>query len=168
MFFRSGSMEEKTLALAQTLARQASLASDTDSPPGSPRTARTHASILQDKVQSFRSVQSPCYWFFLYSPFLCPSFCILLFFLLSVSSSFLLYVSSCCLLSVSSYLPVFFFLYLPTLLFVSSFLSMSLSLARSSFSLLLDPFLLVLSSYYYFFILFLLSIFFVSSSSCFL
>ena len=48
-------MEEKTLALAQTLARQASLAaSDTESPPGSPRTGRTHASILQEKVQSFR------------------------------------------------------------------------------------------------------------------
>jgi hypothetical protein len=49
-------MEEKTLALAQTLARQSSIYSDTESPPGSPRSARTHASILQEKVQSFRSV----------------------------------------------------------------------------------------------------------------
>ena len=51
----AAALEEKTLALAQTLARQASLAaSDTESPPGSPRTGRTHASILQEKVQSFR------------------------------------------------------------------------------------------------------------------
>ncbi len=59
-FQRAGkSMEEKTLALAQTLARQSSIYSDTESPPGSPRSARTHASILQEKVQSFRSVKQP-------------------------------------------------------------------------------------------------------------
>jgi hypothetical protein len=104
-------MEEKTLALAQTLARQASLASDTDSPPGSPRTARTHASILQDKVQSFRSVQSPYYWFFLFSPFF-----IFLF------SPFCIFLSSCFLLSVSSYSPFCIFLSLYVFISCSIFL----------------------------------------------
>ena len=45
-------MEEKTLALAQAIARQS--LTETDSPPGSPRSGRTHASILQEKVQGFR------------------------------------------------------------------------------------------------------------------
>jgi NAD+ kinase len=49
-------MEEKTLALAQSLARQSSLS--TDSPPGSPKSGRTHASILQEKVQGFRRTRS--------------------------------------------------------------------------------------------------------------
>jgi hypothetical protein len=126
-------MEEKTLALAQTLARQASLASDTDSPPGSPRTARTHASILQDKVQSFRSVQSPYYWFFLFSPFLCSTFCIFRFFspffiflfspfFIFLFSPFCIFLSSYFLLSVSSYSPFCIFLSLYVFISCSIFL----------------------------------------------
>ncbi|XP_023328331.1 NAD kinase isoform X6 [Eurytemora carolleeae] len=49
-------MEEKTLALAQAIARQS--LTETDSPPGSPRSGRTHASILQEKVQGFRRTRS--------------------------------------------------------------------------------------------------------------
>ena len=46
-------MEESTLALAQSLARQTIYE---ESPPGSPKTGRSHATILQEKVQGFRSV----------------------------------------------------------------------------------------------------------------
>ena len=44
-------MEESTLALAQSLARQTI---HEESPPGSPRAGRSHAQILQEKVQGFR------------------------------------------------------------------------------------------------------------------
>ena len=46
-----GRMEESTLALAQSLARQTIYE---ESPPGSPKTGRSHAQLLQDKVQGFR------------------------------------------------------------------------------------------------------------------
>ena len=48
---RQSSMEESTLALAQTLAKQTI---HEESPTGSPRAARSHASILAEKVQGFR------------------------------------------------------------------------------------------------------------------
>ena len=44
-------MEESTLALAQSLARQTIYE---ESPPGSPKAGRSHAQLLQDKVQGFR------------------------------------------------------------------------------------------------------------------
>jgi len=44
-------MEESTLALAQSLAKQTI---HEESPPGSPRATRSHASILAEKVQGFR------------------------------------------------------------------------------------------------------------------
>ena len=44
-------MEESTLALAQSLARQTIYE---ESPPGSPKMGRSHAQILQEKVQGFR------------------------------------------------------------------------------------------------------------------
>ena len=47
----SSSMEESTLALAQSLARQTIYE---ESPPGSPKTGRSHAALLQEKVQGFR------------------------------------------------------------------------------------------------------------------
>jgi hypothetical protein len=49
-------MEESTLALAQTLARQTIHEEAAPGPPGSPRAARSHASILAEKVQGFRWV----------------------------------------------------------------------------------------------------------------
>ena len=44
-------MEEATLQLAQSLARQTIYE---ESPPGSPKATRTHAKMLQEKVQGFR------------------------------------------------------------------------------------------------------------------
>ena len=44
-------MEESTLALAQSLAKQTIYE---ESPPGSPRAGRSHAQLLQEKVQGFR------------------------------------------------------------------------------------------------------------------
>merc|ERR1719195_1648573 len=51
----SSSMEESTLALAQSLARQTIYE---ESPPGSPKTGRSHAAQLQEKVQGFRRTRS--------------------------------------------------------------------------------------------------------------
>merc|ERR1711953_1171368 len=48
-------MEESTLALAQSLARQTIYE---ESPPGSPKMGRSHAQILQEKVQGFRRTRS--------------------------------------------------------------------------------------------------------------
>merc|ERR1712012_1179949 len=48
-------MEESTLALAQSLARQTIYE---ESPPGSPKMGRSHATILQEKVQGFRRTRS--------------------------------------------------------------------------------------------------------------
>lgn len=48
-------MEEGTLHLAQSLARQTI---HEESPPGSPKAARTHAKMLKDKVQGFRRTRS--------------------------------------------------------------------------------------------------------------
>merc|ERR1712025_1279092 len=48
-------MEESTLALAQTLAKQTI---HEESPPGSPRAGRSHAQILKEKVAGFRRTRS--------------------------------------------------------------------------------------------------------------
>merc|ERR1712025_43441 len=48
-------MEESTLALAQSLAKQTIYE---ESPPGSPRAGRSHAQLLQEKVQGFRRTRS--------------------------------------------------------------------------------------------------------------
>ena len=48
---KKSNMEESTLALAQSLARQTIYE---ESPPGSPKSGRSHAQLLKEKVQGFR------------------------------------------------------------------------------------------------------------------